>query len=386
MLFDTVARQVGRTMPPPVREWVRGHREDDLPSPEVRPSTIAKWWIDEYLLQQEIAMSRMRLPSTDFRRRLRDELGEGLDLFSERGWLRDPASYHRTPPTPTADEVTITDRRDMGVRYERLRMPSRYVPHADEPGRDRWLSYSRNATATAYLLRHPGPPRPWIVCQNGYRTGFPFTDFATFGVKRLHRGLGLNVAVNVAPLHGPRREGMSGDRVMFSGAMNLVHLGAQAAWDLRRLLAWIRTDQGAPKVGTWGISLGGMIVALTAALDGDQACVIAGVPEPDLARGMRRNVEGMLPPFYEQWGLSWNSLERVTSVVSPLALDPLVPADNRYIFAGLVDRWVRPGNVAALVEHWGDPHVCWYPGSHLSFGREPTVRAFVDGALTHLDP
>jgi hypothetical protein len=128
MLFDTVARQVGRTMPSPVREWVRGHREADLPSPEVRPSTIAKWWIDEYLLQQEIAMSRLRLPNTDFRRRLRDELGEGLDLFSERGWLRDPASYHLDPPTPTADEITITDRSDMGVAYERLRMPSHYRP------------------------------------------------------------------------------------------------------------------------------------------------------------------------------------------------------------------------------------------------------------------
>jgi hypothetical protein len=384
MLMDMAARRLAATMPTPLREWIVGHREADLPSVRVDPAIVAKWWIDEWALQTEIAVNRSRLPTPDFRRRLRDELGEALDLYARRGWIADPRSFHLDPPTPSAGEVDIASRRYRGVTFERVRLPSGYEPHEDEPGRDRWLGYTRNATAYAYLLRHPGPARPWIVCQNGYRTGFPATDFPTFAVERLHHRLGLNVAVAVAPLHGPRREGASGDRVLFSGAMNMVHVGAQAAWDLRRLLAWLRAEQGAPAVGTWGISLGGYIVSLVAALDGDQACVIAGVPEPDLVRGMRRNVEGMLPPFYEQWGLSWSALERVTSVASPLTMPPLVPHDRRYVFAGLVDRWVRPGNVVSLVEHWEHPHVCWYPGSHLSFGHESSVRRFVDDALARL--
>jgi hypothetical protein len=384
MLLDSAARNLARTMPGPVRDWIVGHRETDLPPVRIDPGLVAKWWVDEYLLQTEIAMGRMRMPTTDFRRRLRDELDDALDLFAARGWIADPRAYHLDPPIPTAGEIERTERHHRGIAYERLRYPSHYEPHADEPGRDRWLGYHRNATAHAYVLRHPGPARPWIVCQNGYRTGFPATDFPTFAVERLHHRLGLNVAVAVAPLHGPRREGASGDRVLFSGAMNMVHLGAQAAWDLRRLLAWIREDQAAPAVGTWGISLGGYIVSLVAALDGDQSCVIAGVPEPDLVRGMRRNVEGMLPPFYEQWGLSWSALERVTSVASPLAMAPLVAHDRRYVFAGLVDRWVRPGNVRSLIDHWEDPHVCWYAGSHLSFAREPEVRRFVAEALSRL--
>jgi hypothetical protein len=114
-----------------------------------------------------------------------------------------------------------------------------------------------------------------------------------------------------------------------------------------------------------------------------------GVPESDLIRNIRRQVDHLLPPFYEQWGLSWTSCERVTRVVSPFALEPQVPVESRAIFAGLVDRWVRPGNVHRLWEHWDQPDICWYPGSHLSFAIEPQVRRFVDdhfeqwGLLTH---
>jgi hypothetical protein len=230
-------------------------------------------------------------------------------------------------------------------------------------------------------MRHEGPARPWLICVNGYRTGNPAVDFATFDAARLHHKFGLNLAFTVQPLHGPRAEGSSGDRVLFGGAMNTVHTAAQGLWDIRRLKSWIQQTQDAPLVGIMGISLGGYLTALTASFEADLACAIAGVPEADLVRGMRRNVEALLPPFYEQWGLSWRSLERVNRVVSPLALEPAVARDARYIFAGLADRWVRPGNVKALWEHWDEPEICWYQGGHLSFPFERDVKRFVARAL-----
>ena len=130
-----------------------------------------------------------------------------------------------------------------------------------------------------------------------------------------------------------------------------------------------------------GLSLGGFLTALLVCFEDDLACAVAGVPEPDVIRGMRRNVEPLLPPFYEQWGLSWRSMERATRVVSPLAMQPLLPTDRLFIFGGLVDRWVRPGNVKALWEHWDRPEICWYDGGHLSFPIEPKVRRFVVDSL-----
>jgi hypothetical protein len=134
-------------------------------------------------------------------------------------------------------------------------------------------------------------------------------------------------------------------------------------------------------VGLQGLSLGGFVTALVACLDADLACAIAGIPESDLLRGLRRSVEPLLPPFYEQWGLSWTPSERVSRVSSPLAMEPLVPVERRFIFAGVADRWVRPGNIVSLWEHWDRPAICWYQGSHLSSFHEPDARRFVDDAL-----
>jgi len=361
------------------RNWVKGHRLHDLPNPKLTPTLAAKWLVDEWALQIETTNSRLRAPSVDFRRRLRNELGDGVDMFNDMGWVDDPMSYHQEPG-PLSD-VRLTPRTDGGLDYHHLTAASEFEPHDGEPGRERWLDYEPNRTAHAWILRHDGPPRPWLICINGYRTGTPRVDFIAFGAKRLHEELGFNLAFPVSPLHGPRAQGASGDRVLNGGAMNTVHTAAQAIWDIRRLKQWLADTQDAPSIGASGISLGGYFTSLLACFEDDLAIAIAGVPEADLVRGMRRNVEALLPPFYDQWGLSWRSFERLNRVVSPMAMQPLIPKEALYIYGGLVDRWVRPGNVHALWEHWDRPEICWYEGSHLSFPLEQKVTDFVTDAL-----
>ena len=372
--MSVIDEMVGQT-----RNWVVGHRLHDLPTPKLTPMLAAKWLVDEWALQIETTNSRLRAPSIDFRRRLRNELGDGVEMFNDRGWVDDPMSYHVDPPE--LSRVTLTPRSASGLDYHHLIADSEYEPHDGEPGRERWLEYEPNRTAHAWVLRHEGPPRPWLICINGYRTGTPRIDFAAFNAKRLHHKLGLNLAFPVSPLHGPRAVGASGDRVLFGGAMNTVHTAAQAIWDIRRLKQWLIDTQDAPAVGASGISLGGYFTSLLACFESDLAIAIAGVPEADLVRGLRRNVEALLPPFYEQWGLSWRSLERVNRAVSPLAMQPVIPHEARFIYGGIVDRWVRPGNVHAWWEHWEQPEICWYEGSHLSFPLESKVTDFVTDAL-----
>ena len=62
-------------------------------------------------------------------------------------------------------------------------------------------------------------------------------------------------------------------------------------------------------------------------------------------------------------------------------MDPVIDVDKRFIFAGLADRWVRPGNVKTLWEHWDEPEILWYQGAHLSFAFESSVRRFIGDAL-----
>jgi len=367
-------------------DWVRGHSEDDIPAPRPTPQAMGKWWFDEWSMQVEMSQGRMRIPDMAFRRRLREELSQARELFDDNGWIDDPASYHQDPPP--IKNMTLKSKPFGGLALERFKFASGFEPHPDEPGRDRWLNYPRVDDAAGWILRHPdGEDRPWLFVVNGYRTGELGADLMSFRVKHLHRDLGLNIANVTLPLHGPRSLGdTSGARVFNSGAMNTVYTIAHGAWDIRRVLGWLRKDLGAKTIGMSGISLGGYMVSLMSCLDDDLACVIAGVPESDLVRGLRRQLDPFLPPFYEQWGLSWGPLERVFTPVSPLAMKSQVPHNRRYIYAGLLDRWVRPGNVKTLWQHWDEPSIHWYHGSHLSFPFEKSVHKYVDEALQEALP
>jgi hypothetical protein len=151
-------------------------------------------------------------------------------------------------------------------------------------------------------------------------------------------------------------------------------------WDLRRLLAWVRDASDAP-VGVFGISLGGYNAALLAGLDDGLACAIAGVPVADFARIVFRHA----PPLHLRdavdAGLPEERLRELKRVVSPLALQPRVPADRRYLFAAVADRIVPPDHVRDLWRHWGRPPIVWYQGSHVSFRAHPEVGALVRRAL-----
>ena len=240
----------------------------------------------------------------------------------------------------------------------------------------------RTHTAHAWVLRHDDGPRPWLICVNGYRTGSPLADFWSFDARRLHHEYGLNLAFPVQPLHGPRaRRSLRRPRPA---------LGSDEP-DLHRRPGPVGhpptqgVDPGPQQPDVGGHHAASRSAAISPpsppSYEDDLACAIAGVPEPDLIRGQRRNAEPLLPPWYEQWGLSWRSLERANRVVSPLRVEPLIARERRFIYAGLADRWVRPGNVKTLWEHWDEPEILWYEGSHLSFPIEPSVRRFVRAAL-----
>ena len=113
--MTVVDELVGQT-----RDWIVGHREQDLPRARLTPILAAKWFVDEWALQLETANSRVRAPSVTFRRRLRDELGDGVEMFNSMGWVDDTALVSRRSPTtesPAPDE-------EVGCRA-RLRAPGR---------------------------------------------------------------------------------------------------------------------------------------------------------------------------------------------------------------------------------------------------------------------
>jgi len=311
--------------------------------------------------------------------RVTAEVEEALGLYEARGWLADPASFHAEPPPIGAyeeDEAFVR-----GVPYRCLRFESGYRPWPGEPGGARWLGYRPNRTAHVRLFQHYGAPRPWVVCVPGYRMGSPTIDWVGFGVSWLYRTLGLNVAIPVLPFHGERAVGRrGGDGYLAGDVLDTVHAQAQAVWDIRRLVRWLRAT-GAPAIGLYGVSLGGYTAALLAALEDELACVVCGIPTVDFIDLMRANTSDVWLTLTTWLGFDWEKIERLHRVIAPLAMRPRVDPSRCFVFAGTSDTLAPPGHALDLWRHWGEGNLSWYQGGHVSFFLEPAVRSTLSAAL-----
>lgn len=313
--------------------------------------------------------------------RIARELDAALETFEENGWLDNPESYHRKPPP--VEEFGHRRQPHKGWDLEHLSFESGYEPWPDEPSRERWLSHERNRTAHALVLRHPGEPRPWLVCIHGLRNGSPKGSPDLFQPEYLHRELGLNLLFPFLPLHGPRKAGrMSGERLLSGDTVELVHTGAQAAWDIRRLLAWLRLpDQDAPAVGVLGHSLGGYAAALLCGLDDGIDCVIAANPSVDPSLMFWRDGLSVTTRYLKTNGATQKKTDRLLRAVSPLALEPRVIRERRAILASVADRIIPASEPDSLWRHWDKPRILWHQGTHFGLLRTTAGKAAVKDAL-----
>ena len=305
------------------------------------------------------------------------EVIAALEFYGQQGWLDKPEGFFAAPPALT--DVTVRTVDNMGRTYERMFFDSGYEPHAGEPGRERWLSYTGNNREYGLMLRHR-QPRPWLVCVHGAEMGRAALDPILFRAWHLHSDLGLNVVLPVLPMHGPRARGLpKGVAFPSEDVLDQVHGAAQAVWDIRRLLSWIRSQQPDSMIGLNGISLGGYLTSLVASLDDGLICAILGVPAVDLIELVDRHA-----------GLSGHDALRQTMrlakpigrMISPFAQTPRVPMQGRFIYAGIADRLVHPRDqVSRLWQHWDRPQIHWYSGGHTGFFRSRPVQRFIDDAL-----
>lgn len=359
-----------------VSVWHEPH-EDGVPEPQPSLRLSRQVALDDALL----ATLALRHPNmiADQQERLRSEVHEARQMFRDRGWLSDPAGYHRTPPD--LSEVHAWRTKVRSLDYEHVSFDSEYEPYEGEPGRERWLSRVANRTAHAWVMRHnDDKPRPWLICVHGYEMGMPLIDLSAFRAGRMHYKHGVNLVLPVLPLHGPRKIGKrSGEGFIAGDFLDSVHAEAQAMWDMRRLLSWIRA-QGAETIGLYGLSLGGYNASLLSTFDDRLACVVAGIPATDLVRLTWRHGPAIQVRYTERNGMVHDEVQELLSVVSPLVLEPKVRHDRRYIFAGASDRLVPPDQPRDLWLHWDRPSMVWYQGAHMTFGMHREVEHMVDQA------
>ncbi|MBK6855054.1 MAG: alpha/beta hydrolase family protein [Microthrixaceae bacterium] len=356
---------------------VLGEDVPGVPPARLTPSLVGHVVMDESIMA--LAVGPNRFPRRADYVRVGDELARAHDLFTERGWLDDPISFHQTPPP--MEEPVRTKGWALGQSYERIWWPSGYQPHLGVPGTDRWLAFESNRTASAWVLRHRDHSRPWVVAIHGFGCGSTFMDLFSFRASFLHKELGVNVAAIVLPVHGTRRPSrFNGEEFLSFEFMNSVHGLTQALWDVRRLLSWVRA-QDPDGLGVFGVSLGGLVASLVAAVDPDLDMVMAGIPVVDFP-GL---IEHHAPRHLQMRSIEHNILngtaQDVHRVVSPLAMPVAAPIGARAIFAGRADRLATTEQARKLWEHWDEPETSWFPGNHVGYLWSDVVWKFVASAM-----
>jgi hypothetical protein len=350
---------------------------EGAPQPEQSLLVDAKAALDEVLLAYFVGTAR--LPTGDEIIRLGEDAQRLEQIAKQRGWDEHPEKIHAPPPPP--ERVYVQQARIYGQSYERVSYPSGFTLDPSLPGAELWGQHTNNHQATGWVMRHPGPARPWLLCVHGYRMGEAWMDFGLFPPGWLHDRLGLNLFMPTLPLHGPRRVGLrSGDHYLDGNPLDLLYAQMQALWDLRRALAWIRTQEDRPRIGVLGYSLGGYNTGLLVQYEKDLDFAIAGIPPTDLGAALWRHTPPAHRDYLAAHGLDLERYRRLLRPVSPVARPPLLDRDRLYMFAGAADRVVLPDQAVGLAKHWQVP-VQWFQGAHLTFRGERVVRGHIEAAM-----
>jgi pimeloyl-ACP methyl ester carboxylesterase len=329
-----------------------------IPSLSANPLSWATVAIDELAVSSAYLLTRRHAEQMTLDRL--DAADRAVARLRAAGAIDDPSLLYPEPATP--GPTRWSQRTRGGIDFEQLSFDSTHAVPAGLGELTDW-DVVANERVHAYLLRHHDAPRPWVVVIHGHRMG-ESRDIRFLGSRRLHRDLGVDVAHLVLPMHGPRGRA---DGHAFPGVDPVANLlgATQSVADARALIAWIRTQTDAP-VGVFGISLGGLVASLLAALDPDLACVIAGVPLTNIATMLTDTVRS-------RWGdeavaeahfLDPAPVE-LSRLASPLSFDPVVPLERRFVYGAIGDRLVTANQAEALWQHWDRPSIMWLQGGHI---------------------
>lgn len=254
-----------------------------------------------------------------------------------------------------------------GGRVSLLSFDSPYEAALPELRRE-YARHKRNVRAWAQHWRHDDGPRPTLCVIHGFGASPYMLNSAFFALPWLY-GKGYDVLLYLLPFHGPRRDvlaPMNGTGMFAHGPSHLNEAMLQAVHDFRIFVDHLE-DSGVTQVAVTGLSLGGYVSALLAAVEDRLQVAIPNAPVTSIARLIRdyfpANLGVVAASLLHRVPL--RQAQAAIAVHSPLNYPALLARDRLMIIGGLGDRLAPPEQTLLLAEHWDHPRVHWYPGNHL---------------------
>lgn len=301
--------------------------------------------------------------------RLQRDLAQ-VALHQTLASLADPAQVFLPPP----DDVPIRrvpefvpELAALAAVVDRLSFETPYQavhPELRQP----FARRRRNQRAWAQHWTHADGPRPTLIFVHGYTLDAYWINSQMFALRWFFRQ-GWDILLYTQPFHGRRRETLepfSGFGYFSHGFAQTNETMLQAICELQVLVGYLLA-RGAPSVGLSGLSLGGYLTALMAAVDNRLAFAIpnAAVVSPaDMIMEwtpLRQVFSVMMPRL----GLNLQDFRHIMAIHSPLTYRPLLPPERLLIIAGAGDRFTAPHYQTLLHRHWAGSRLHWFPGNHI---------------------
>jgi hypothetical protein len=293
-----------------------------------------------------------------------------LRFYAEQAQTHDPEVVFPKPSDGVAVKLSRPGRlafRATGGSVSLLAFDSPYVA-ANPALRKDYAHHTRNAKAWAQHWRHDDGPRPTLCVIHGFGASPYVLNSAFFAVPWLF-SKGYDVLLYLLPFHGPRRDLLSvvnGSGLFAHGPSHFNEAMLQSIHDFRIFLDHLEAA-GVRQFGVSGLSLGGYVSALLAAVEPRLQVAIPNAPVtsmPHLISGyFPANVGVMISSLLHR--IPIRETEDAIAVHSPLNYRPLLGKDRLMIIGGLGDRMAPPEQTRLLWEHWHEPRLHWYPGNHL---------------------
>ena len=278
----------------------------------------------------------------------------GLDEYLQKYDARDPMEFFADPGIVPEVKITKVSPRS-GYSIKKFHFRSFVeTPHAI------------NNTVHGRLYEINGrPTAPTVVVLHGWQMeSYAFFDFYC----RLLVREGFNAVLMDLPYHMHRRapESHHGEFTFSDDAALTVRVMKQSVNDIEGTINWLK-HLGVEKIGTFGVSYGGMLAGLAGCVDPSIDFMMLVVPPTDLyefftATRLGHEFEKRNPVMYEHMKAHRDVFERISLV----NLKPQMRPENIFIVMAEYDEMVSPDAIDRLWYAWERPHIERYVHGHLS--------------------
>ncbi|WP_145440685.1 alpha/beta hydrolase family protein [Gimesia chilikensis] len=213
-------------------------------------------------------------------------------------------------------------------------------------------------------------PFPACVCLHILGGGFELSEMSANALARQ----GIAALTIKMPYYAQRRgTGEFSGRRMISFVPEHTAAGmTQAVLDIRRAAAWLasREEVDADRLGVTGISLGGIMSALSSEAEPRFSKVAIYLGGGNLALGIWENPHPHARLFRKQWlehGGTFESFVKIMSPVDPHTYGHLLKDRDVLMVAAKHDEILPPSTAVALWESIGkQPELVWLDAGHIS--------------------